>query len=112
MAIKLREAGFDSVLLLERAATVGGTWRDNLTILARPATSLPICTHSPSNSTRTGHVPIPVRARFMPICAGRQRSMAWRSGSASIRWWRAPRSMPAPRPGSPTRTRAACVRAI
>ncbi|MGT2433083.1 flavin-containing monooxygenase [Cupriavidus basilensis] len=29
MAIKLREAGFDSVLLLERAATVGGTWRDN-----------------------------------------------------------------------------------
>ena len=29
MAIKLREAGFDSVLLLERGASVGGTWRDN-----------------------------------------------------------------------------------
>ncbi len=29
MAIKLLEAGFGSVLLLERAATVGGTWRDN-----------------------------------------------------------------------------------
>lgn len=29
MAIKLHEAGFDSVLLLERAPSVGGTWRDN-----------------------------------------------------------------------------------
>ncbi|SIO72374.1 Predicted flavoprotein CzcO associated with the cation diffusion facilitator CzcD [Burkholderia sp. GAS332] len=29
MAIKLREAGFESVLMLERGATVGGTWRDN-----------------------------------------------------------------------------------
>lgn len=29
MAIKLRQAGFDSVLLLEHAASVGGTWRDN-----------------------------------------------------------------------------------
>ncbi|MNH07761.1 4-hydroxyacetophenone monooxygenase [compost metagenome] len=29
MAIKLRQAGFQSVLLLERSASVGGTWRDN-----------------------------------------------------------------------------------
>jgi cation diffusion facilitator CzcD-associated flavoprotein CzcO len=29
IAIKLLEAGFRSVLLLERAASVGGTWRDN-----------------------------------------------------------------------------------
>lgn len=29
MAIKLREAGIRNVLLLERASTLGGTWRDN-----------------------------------------------------------------------------------
>ena len=29
MAIKLREQGFDSFTVLERAADVGGTWRDN-----------------------------------------------------------------------------------
>ncbi|CAK9888848.1 MULTISPECIES: flavin-containing monooxygenase [Pseudomonas] len=29
MAIKLRQAGLRSVVLLERGATVGGTWRDN-----------------------------------------------------------------------------------
>ncbi len=29
MAIKLHEAGFDSILMLERGETVGGTWRDN-----------------------------------------------------------------------------------
>lgn len=29
MAIRLREAGFSSLLLLERAQSVGGTWRDN-----------------------------------------------------------------------------------
>lgn len=29
MAIRLLEAGFDSVLLLERSGSVGGTWRDN-----------------------------------------------------------------------------------
>jgi cation diffusion facilitator CzcD-associated flavoprotein CzcO len=29
MAIKLLEAGFDDVLIIEKAADVGGTWRDN-----------------------------------------------------------------------------------
>lgn len=29
IAIKLRKAGFKSVLILERGASVGGTWRDN-----------------------------------------------------------------------------------
>jgi cation diffusion facilitator CzcD-associated flavoprotein CzcO len=30
MAIRLREAGFDDVLLIEKADEVGGTWRDNV----------------------------------------------------------------------------------
>ncbi len=29
MAIKLREAGNDNFIILEKAADVGGTWRDN-----------------------------------------------------------------------------------
>ena len=29
MAIKLREAGFDECLILEKSAELGGTWRDN-----------------------------------------------------------------------------------
>lgn len=27
--IKLKEAGFDDVVILEKASKVGGTWRDN-----------------------------------------------------------------------------------
>ena len=29
MAVRLREAGFDDFVVLERASTLGGTWRDN-----------------------------------------------------------------------------------
>jgi len=30
MAIQLKKAGIDSFIVLERAADVGGTWRDNV----------------------------------------------------------------------------------
>ncbi|OYV42176.1 MAG: hypothetical protein B7X10_06850 [Burkholderiales bacterium 21-58-4] len=30
MAIKLREAGFVDLLMIEKAADLGGTWRDNV----------------------------------------------------------------------------------
>ncbi|HQU04615.1 MAG TPA: NAD(P)/FAD-dependent oxidoreductase, partial [Acidocella sp.] len=30
MAIKLRQAGFDEIIMIEKGADVGGTWRDNV----------------------------------------------------------------------------------
>jgi cation diffusion facilitator CzcD-associated flavoprotein CzcO len=52
MAIALQQQGVDFVIL-EKAADVGGTWRDNSYPAAR-VTSRRTCTPSPSNPSRTG----------------------------------------------------------
>jgi cation diffusion facilitator CzcD-associated flavoprotein CzcO len=51
MGIALRRAGLEDFVILERAADVGGTWRDNRSITTHPtaSTSRPRPTSSPTS---------------------------------------------------------------
>ena len=59
MAIQLKEAGYDDFVVLEKAADIGGTWRDNI-YRAAPAMCPPICTPTPLPPTRAGRGCLPL----------------------------------------------------
>ena len=69
MAIRLREAGIEDFVVLERADDVGGTWRDNTYPGLRSATCRRTCTRSRSRRTPTGRAPSRRSPRSGPTCA-------------------------------------------
>ena len=58
MAIKLREAGIDDFVILERAPGVGGTWYHNTLPGLRVRHPVRSSTRSRSSSSATGHAPV------------------------------------------------------
>ena len=68
MAIRLKQEGIHDFVVLERAADVGGTWRDN-TYPGCRATSRRCSTRSRSRPTRSGPAATRCRRRSRPTCA-------------------------------------------